>query len=239
MKTLKVVLVAATALILLLTPRAAAAQSTPCNLIYQTGINSDEPPGASDGNCPKSSPIIGSFVASALAVGLVLLLAVASFAKGAPPGGAVEGVTTTDQALAANKRAELVAQEARGGHSNARHGPQLSLSELRQRVLGIHPTMPQSRTAMKFQNAHVHSDAVEKAYLANQANIAAHFAGGGGYRTWTFDYGSRTGVGFTNTGTLSKPVVQAVESTKVTIAFRPDPTAPSGFSLVSAYPAYP
>lgn len=88
MKTLKLFLIAgATVLILLLTPQPAGAQSAGCNLIYQSGANSDaEPPGAPDGDCPRALPAIGSAVSLALALILVLLAAFRSFALGALPG---------------------------------------------------------------------------------------------------------------------------------------------------------
>jgi hypothetical protein len=136
---------------------------------------------------------------------------------------------------------DLAVQEALGGHSLERHGEQVSLSELRQRVLGTHPTMPQSRTALKFINSETHSDAVEQAFLKYQTEIQQHFASGGGYREWTFDYGSPTGVGFTNIGTRNNPIIEAInpgQTTKVTIAFNVHP-GPEGFYLVSAYPAWP
>lgn len=90
MKTLKLFLVAgATVLILLLTPQPADAQSAGCNLIYQSGANSDaEPPGAPDGDCPRALPAIGSAVSLALALILVLLAAFRSFALGGLPVGA-------------------------------------------------------------------------------------------------------------------------------------------------------
>jgi hypothetical protein len=137
---------------------------------------------------------------------------------------------------------DLAAQEARGGHSITRHGAQVRLSELRQRVLGTHPTMPQSRTAMKFINDGLHKDAVNRAYLHYQSEIEAHFKAGGQYREWTFDCGSPTGVGLTNTGTRKNPVVQAVPAgatTRVTISFHPDSGGPGGFRLESAFPVYP
>lgn len=134
---------------------------------------------------------------------------------------------------------DLAGQEALGGHSLERHSSQVSLSELRDRVLGNHPTMPQSRTAMKFTNGHTHAEAVNQAYLRFQAEIEQHFASGGGYREWTLEYGSQTGVGFTNTGTRGNPVLQSVTSEKVTLSFDRHPTASGGFYLVSAFPAWP
>jgi hypothetical protein len=135
------------------------------------------------------------------------------------------------------KQIDLHTQEGLGGHSIDRHGAQVKLSELRQRVLGTHPTHPQSRSAMKFNNEHTHANSVEAAYLHYKTEIDAHFAAGGGYKEWTFDYGSRTGVGFTNTGTRKNPSIQAVTSNKVTISL--DAHSAGGFYLVSAFPAYP
>jgi hypothetical protein len=102
--------------------------------------------------------------------------------------------------------------------------------------------MPQSRSALKFTNEHTHADAVNQAYAKYSTDIQNHFSSGGGYREWTFDYGSPVGVGFTNTGTRANPVVVPIQPgsvTKVTISFKPDPSAPGGFRLESAYPAYP
>ena len=60
---------------------------------------------------------------------------------------------------------------------------------------------------------------------------------GGGYKEWTFDYGSQTGVGFTNTGTRRNPSIQAVTTNKVTISLKAH--SAGGFYLESAFPAYP
>jgi hypothetical protein len=51
----------------------------------------------------------------------------------------------------AGRQFSLLAEEALGGHSIARHGPQLTLLEMEQRVLGTHPTIPQSRSALRFE----------------------------------------------------------------------------------------
>jgi RHS repeat-associated protein len=137
---------------------------------------------------------------------------------------------------------DLSAQEALGGHSIARHGSGLRLSELRARVAGTHPTMPQSRSALKFINDYIHEDAVNKAYAKYSTDIQNHFASGGAYKSWTFDYGSPTGAGFTNIATRANPTIIPIQPsalTKVTISFAPDPLAPGGFRLDSAYPAYP
>jgi hypothetical protein len=135
------------------------------------------------------------------------------------------------------KQIDLHTQEGLGGHSIDRHGAQVKLSELRQRVLGTHPTHPQSRSAMKFNNEHTHANSVEAAYLHYKTEIDAHFAAGGGYKEWTFDYGSQTGVGFTNTGTRRNPSIQAVTTNKVTISLKAH--SAGGFYLESAFPAYP
>jgi hypothetical protein len=127
--------------------------------------------------------------------------------------------------------------ELAGGHSIERHGAQLTDVEMEQRILGTHPTMPQSRTAMKFDSPEVHQNAVDAAYDAYISEIDAHFASGGGYKEWEFDYGSKTGTGYTNTGTRSNPVSVPVTSTKVTIAMKPD--GAGGYILDSAYPSYP
>lgn len=135
---------------------------------------------------------------------------------------------------------DLLAEQALGGHSLERHSSTLRLAELRERVLGTHSTMPQSRTAMKFTNPSTHAESVNQAYLKFQTEIEQHFASGGGYQEWTFEnYGSQTGVGFTNTGTRANPVVEAVVSEKVTISLDRHSGAPRGFYLVSAFPAWP
>ncbi|MGH8902355.1 MAG: putative T7SS-secreted protein [Egibacteraceae bacterium] len=133
---------------------------------------------------------------------------------------------------------DLKAYEALGGHSIARHGPQLSLSELRQRVLGTHPAMPQSRTATKFTNEFTHAEAVDKAHLSHKADVDAHFANPRNADTIsrTFDYESRTGVGFENVGTRGNPDARPVETTKVTVVYRRDANAPNGYRIHTAYP---
>lgn len=107
---------------------------------------------------------------------------------------------------------------------------------MRQRVEGTHPTMPQSRSALKFDDAVVHQNAIDAAFDANKASIDTHFANGGGYKTWEYDYGSQVGTGYTNTGTRSNPVAQPVTTSKVEIAMKPD--GAGGYTLDSGYPKY-
>jgi hypothetical protein len=127
--------------------------------------------------------------------------------------------------------------ESAGGHSIERHGSQLSDAEMQQRVLGTHPSMPQSRTAMKFDSPEVHQSAVDKAFDANKTAIDEHFANGGGYKEWEYNYGEQTGTGYTNTQTRANPNSVPVSSNKVTIAMKPDGNG--GYTLDSAYPSYP
>jgi hypothetical protein len=133
----------------------------------------------------------------------------------------------------------IAIEEANGGHSIARHGEHLPMSEMEQRVLGTHPTMRQSRTAMRFTDQVTHEDAVARAYAHHRTAIESHFRNGGGYMEWEFSYGALTGSGYTNTGTLSRPIAVPVTSQKVKIAFRPDASNSRGYSLDSAYPSYP
>lgn len=126
-------------------------------------------------------------------------------------------------------------EEANGGHSLARHGAHIPLLSLQQRVMGIHPTMPQSRTAMKFNSLAEHRNVVNEAYQANKGVINGHFGGGGGYYTSHYAKAG-VGTGFTNTGTRAAPVpVQIVVGTGVDIAFAPTGT-PRGWRMDSAYP---
>ena len=134
---------------------------------------------------------------------------------------------------------DLFAEEALGGHSLARHGEQLSMVELEQRVMGTHSTMPQSRSALKFDSADIHKEAVNKAYQHFKSEIDAHFASGGQYKEWTFDFGSQTGQGYTNTGTRSNPVSLRVTSNKVTISLDATTANSRGYYLLSAFPAHP
>ncbi|RIV42065.1 fibronectin type III domain-containing protein [Flagellimonas pelagia] len=134
----------------------------------------------------------------------------------------------------------LDVEELLGGHSKARHGAQLTMAEMEQRVLGTHPSMGQSRSALKFDGDLLHEDAVSQAFNSKKADIEAHFNSG---QTTNFeleyDFGSQVGTGYTNTGTLSEPTSFAVKSTKVKLVFKADPTNPTGYILLTAYPSYP
>lgn len=133
----------------------------------------------------------------------------------------------------------LNVEELLGGHSIARHGSQLPLSEMEQRVLGTHPTMPQSRSALKFDTDVIHEDAVDKAFNHYKMEIEAHFnSGATDYFERDFDYVNNVGEGYYNSGTRSNPVSQHVTTTKVRIAFKSDPLSPGGYILDSAYPLY-
>jgi hypothetical protein len=130
---------------------------------------------------------------------------------------------------------DLQAQELLGGHSIGRHGGQISMVDLQSRVLGTHPTHPQSRHALRFISDEIHAAAVDDAYIWNLPEIEAHFASGGGYREWTFDYyGTIIGEGFSNVGTRQHPVATAVQTSRVTLAFDVHPT--EGYYLVTAFP---
>jgi hypothetical protein len=135
------------------------------------------------------------------------------------------------------KTLNLLAEEALGGHSIARHGPQLSLVEMEQRVLGAHPTLPQSRSALRFETKAIHEDAVNKAYSHYIDEIDNFFQNPiNDYKEWTLDYGSKVGSGYTNTGTLNHPVSVPVTSNKVTISIKRDLNSPKGYRLESAFP---
>lgn len=143
----------------------------------------------------------------------------------------------SDEVVGAGRQISLLAEEALGGHSIARHGPQLTLLEMEQRVLGIHPTIPQSRSALRFETQAIHEDAVNKAFTQYRDEIDAFFANPNNtYKEWTFDYGSKVGSGYTNTGTLSNPVSQAVTSNQVTISIKRVTNNPRGYRLESAFP---
>lgn len=133
------------------------------------------------------------------------------------------------------RRIDLDAHEALGGHSRARHGAHIPSDELRQRVMGTHPTMPQSRSALRFSSPEIHEQAVNQAYRRHRDEIIEHFSSGGGYREWTIDFPG-AGNGFTNTGTRSAPVLVPVTADRVTISLNANPNAPGGFYLVSAFP---
>lgn len=100
--------------------------------------------------------------------------------------------------------------------------------------------MGQSRSALKFDGDLLHEDAVSQAFNSKKADIEAHFNSG---QTTNFeleyDFGSQVGTGYTNTGTLSDPTSFAVKSTKVKLVFKADPTNPTGYILLTAYPSYP
>lgn len=133
---------------------------------------------------------------------------------------------------------DLDIEEALGGHSKARHGSHLTDLEMKQRVLGTHPDFPQSRSALKFDSDAVHKDAVNKAFEKHKTVIKSHFSSSDDYLELEYDYGSKVGSGFTNTGTRRNPVSSAVESDKIIIAFKRDATNPDGFILDSAYPLF-
>ena len=134
---------------------------------------------------------------------------------------------------------DLDAEESLGGHSYERHGADLTLIEMEQRVMGTNPNLPQSRSALKFESLEIHQDAVNKAYQHYKTEIDTHFENGGEYREWEFDYVSQTGSGYINTGTRRNPVPQFVTTTKIIIAFNVNAISPRGYYLVSAYPYYP
>lgn len=138
------------------------------------------------------------------------------------------------------KKILLDVEEILGGHSIARHGDHLSLSDMQQRVLGTHPTLPQSRSALKFDNAQLHKDAVDQAFNVRKIDIEAHFGSG---KTSDFpiihNFGSQVGSGYTNTGTLNNPILVPVTTTKVKLIFRIDSSNPTGYKLLTAYPSYP
>jgi hypothetical protein len=137
----------------------------------------------------------------------------------------------------AGRQFSLLGEEALGGHSIARHGPQLTLLEMEQRVLGTHPTIPQSRSALRFETQVIHEDAVNKAFTQYGDEIDVFFANPNNtYKEWTFDYGSKVGSGYTNTGTLNNPVSLAVTSNKVTISIKRVANSPRGYRLESAFP---
>ena len=134
---------------------------------------------------------------------------------------------------------KLDVEEALGGHSVARHGHGIPIVEMEQRVLGTHPNLNQSRSALKFDDASIHQSSVDDAFNNYKAEIKAHFDAGGGYKTWgPYETGGRVGEGFHNYSTLSNPTATHVTTSKVNIAFRPDPDHPDGFMLDSAYPKF-
>ena len=132
----------------------------------------------------------------------------------------------------------LEVEELLGGHSKARHGSQLTMTEMEQRVLGTHPTMPQSRSALKFDSDAIHENAVNKAFQNNKTTIEAHFKTSDDYLELDYDYGSKIGEGFTNTGSRRIPISSKVETSKVRIAIKRDINSPDGYILDSAYPLY-
>ena len=130
-------------------------------------------------------------------------------------------------------------EEYLGGHSIERHGFQIPIQEMEQRILGTHPTMPQSRSALKFDNEAIHKDPVSKAYTRFKTEIDDHFINGDkSYFEKDFDYGSRIGDGYYNSGTRGSPVSNRVTTTKIRIAFKENPNHPTGYIMDSAYPLY-
>ncbi|MEO2051687.1 MAG: RNase A-like domain-containing protein [Allomuricauda sp.] len=132
----------------------------------------------------------------------------------------------------------LDVEELLGGHSKARHGSNLSMVEMEQRVLGTHPVMPQSRSALKFDSDAIHEDAVSKAFQNYKTTIKEHFKTSDDYLELDFEYGSKIGEGFTNKGTRSNPISMQVETSKVRITFKRDVNSPDGYILDSAHPLY-
>ena len=140
-----------------------------------------------------------------------------------------------------NKRGDKIkihVEEALGGHSIARHGHNLLLSDMELRVLGQHPAFPQSRSALKFDSEAIHQASLSKAFKEHKTEIDAHFANGGGYREWDSQLSGRIGEGYTNTGTRRMPISQYVTTDIVRIAFKPDANNPSGYIMDSGYPLY-
>jgi len=125
-----------------------------------------------------------------------------------------------------------------GCHSIARHGHHLPLDDMRLRVIGEHPSMGQSRSALKFDTPAIHDASVNKAFNDHKVEIEAHFANGGGYREWDSQLSGRVGEGYTNTGTINNPSSQYVTSNKVKITFDVDPSNPTGYKMISGYPWY-
>ena len=123
-----------------------------------------------------------------------------------------------------------------GCHSIARHGPHLPLDDMRLRVIGQHPTLGQSRSALKFDTPAIHDASVNKAFTDHKVEIEAHFANGGGYREWDSQLSGRIGEGYTNTGTINNPSAQYVTTDKVKITFDVDPNNPTGYKMISGYP---
>ncbi|WP_010134337.1 RNase A-like domain-containing protein [Ochrovirga pacifica] len=131
----------------------------------------------------------------------------------------------------------LDVEEVLGGHSKFRHGSHLTYNDMKLRVLNKHPDFPQSRSALKFDSDAVHQDAVNKAFKHHKSSIESHFSSSDDYLTLEYDYGSKVGSGYTNTGSRNNPVAEHVESNKVVIALKRDSTNPDGYILDSAYPS--
>lgn len=117
--------------------------------------------------------------------------------------GADEALRRNTDALEylANGRSDKIlldVEELLGGHSKARHGSQIPLTEMEQRVLGTHPTMPQSRSALKFNSDAIHEASVNKAFKEHKSEIEAHFASGGGYKEWDSQLSGNIGDGYYN-----------------------------------------
>ncbi len=132
----------------------------------------------------------------------------------------------------------LEVEEILGGHSIERHGAHLPLPEMRQRVIGQHPTMPQSRSALKFDSNSIHQSSVNEAFRTHKTDIENHFSQGGGYKEWSFNLNNRIGNGYHNAGTVNNPSAVYVTTDKIKITFAPDSNSPSGYIMISAYPWY-
>ncbi|MFD2563672.1 hypothetical protein [Aquimarina rubra] len=132
----------------------------------------------------------------------------------------------------------LEVEELLGGHSMERHGAHLSLLEMEQRVMNTHPTMPQSRSALKFDTNQIHIDAVNRAFNHHKTTIESHFQSSNDYLQLDYNFGSRIGEGYTNIGTRNNPISSLVNSNIVRLAFRADSNSPGGYILDSSYPLF-
>jgi len=131
----------------------------------------------------------------------------------------------------------LDVEELLGGHSKARHGANLSMVEMEQRVLGTHPKIQQSRHALRFETEAIHIDAVNKVFKEHKDEIEVFFSNPNNvYKECSLDYGSKVGSGYSNIGTLNNPISQAVTSDKITISFKRVANNPTGYRLESAFP---
>lgn len=125
-----------------------------------------------------------------------------------------------------------------GCHSIERHGHHLTMEDMRLRAIGQHPTIPRGKRATRFDSEALHEDAVNQAFNTHKDAIEAHFANGGVYKEWDIDYGSQVGSGYYNSGSYNNPSLQQVTTSKVKIAFDADPSNPTGYKMISAYPWY-